>query len=633
MDHNDSCPQPQCPETVKNLLADVPASPGVYFFKDAAGRILYIGKAKQLKKRVASYFRAQGTGLGPKNQAMVAQIASLDTLSTATEKEALLLEASLIKKHKPRYNVVLRDDKSYILFKLEKGSAYPRLTLTRRVVQDGSVYYGPFTSGLAAKETWKAIQAMFPLRRCKDTVFRNRVRPCLYHQIGLCLAPCVLDVDPGEYAKLVGHVEMLLAGRSNDLTRALEEQMKAASQAMEYEKAAEIRDRIRAVQRTVERQVVVLPQGGDVDVLGLAETDDGLALGLLFVRQGRLLDKKSFFWPGLALADGSEALLGFLGQFYGAGTRGSGRFIPERIVAPLAMDEDGEWSSQALAELLSEERGSCVRVGPPKTGQDKQLVAMARSNALQDAQKREENPLPELLARRLGLADPVQRIEAVDISHTRGQETRAGLVVFEGDTPAKDQYRVYTLGEDLPPGDDYAALAAFARRRIESGPPWPDVLLIDGGKGQLAAVVRSLEREGQAGLFPLAAIAKEKRAVKGKYSTRKSHGLRDQVFVPGRKNPLDLKPGSEELLFLQRVRDSVHNFVIGRHRRARNKAALKGEVLSLPGVGPKTARLLWDAFPSVAAMAEAPIEELIAIPGLGKRKAEALIQELKKLKG
>ena len=625
---------------LRDLAREAPPGPGVYLFKDPGGRILYVGKAKNLKRRLASYFRQGEMSLAVKTRAMLAAAASLDTLVTATEKEALLLEAGLIKKHKPRFNIVLRDDKSFILFKLEKRAEYPRLTLTRRVLRDGSVYYGPFTSALAARETWKAVQAMFPLRRCKDSVFRNRVRPCLYHQIGLCLGPCVLDVGREEYAALVRQVELLLSGRSGELTRALAEQMQAASKNLEYEQAARLRDRIRAVQQTIERQAVVLPGGGDLDVLGLAAVEAGLALCVLFVRQGRLLDKKTFFWPNVGLEDGPEALAGFLGQFYGAGSRGSGRFVPERILLPLAPSqgeaegEDDDWGVNALAELLSEERKSLVRISCPASARDKGLLAMARSNALQDAEKRGREDPGEALARKLGLAAPPRRIEAVDVSHTQGEETRVGLVVFEQGRPAKDSYRLYALPQGVAQGDDYAALASFVEQRLASGPPWPDLLLIDGGKGQLAAVERSLEGLDRTGLFPLAAIAKARdRDLQGGQARRRAHALEDRVFLPGRKNPLPLRPGSAELLFLQHVRDTVHNYVIGRHRRARTRKALSGELLGLPGIGPKTARLLWDHFPSLEAMAEATEDDLAAIPGLGRKRAAALGEELRKLKG
>lgn len=282
-----------------------------------------------------------------------------------------------------------------------------------------------------------------------------------------------------------------------------------------------------------------------------------------------------------------------------------------------------------------------MRIAPPRNNAEKQLVALAAANAREWAWENSQNrehkgkeALLESLARKMGLPKPLLRLEAVDISHHAGEHTRAGMVVFEHGEPRKEHYRVYKLPEELPNGDDYAALAAWVSRRLESGPPWPDLLLVDGGKGQLAAVHAALERAGQAGLFPLASIAKERVKAPGAQSgRRKTHGLRDSVYLPGRKNPLPLKPGSPELLFLQHVRDSVHNFAIGRHRRARRTAVLSSELLRLPGVGPKTARLLWERFPSLEAMTAAGLEDLLAIPGLGSKRAATLHKQLRTLKG
>jgi len=627
-------------QTLRKRLADIPSQPGVYLYKDEAGRVIYVGKAKHLRKRVASYF-ANLPRHTPKTRAMLAQARGIDYLCTATEKEALLLEASCIKKHRPRYNIVLRDDKQYILFRLDKRHDYPRLTLTRKVGKDGALYFGPFTSAHAARATWKALHRIFPLRRCSDRSMRNRVRPCLYHHIKLCLAPCVLDVDTEAYARMVRRVELLLSGRSGELLHLLDDEMQRAAEALEFEKAAELRDQIRAVERTVEQQSAVLPGEVDMDVLGLAETRDGLALGLLFVRQGRLLDRKNYFWSGLTLEEGQEVLQGFLGQYYGPHS-----FIPERLVLPWPLvprEGDGDCEEQdeapetcpdpqaLLAEVLAEQRGGRVRIAPPGNSAEKRLVALAGANAKEAALSGEQKPLLESLAEKLHLPAPPRRIEAVDISHHGGRQTRAGVVVFEDAEPRKDAYRVYTIPPEVPAGDDYAALAAWLERRLESGPPWPDLLLIDGGRGQVAAVERAMERAGQTGLFPLAGIAKEKVRTAGA-ARRKAHGLEDSIFLPGRKNPAALKPGSPELLFLQHVRDSVHNFTIGRHRRAKRADALSGELLRLPGVGPKTARLLWDAFPTFQAMTEASLEQLQAIPGLGKKKAASLHEQLQALR-
>ncbi len=651
---------------LKAQLPDIPTLPGVYLYKDADGRIIYVGKAKHLRKRLASYARDDAAHT-PKTRAMLKLAVRVDTLCTDTEKEALLLEASLIKKHRPRYNIVLRDDKQYVLFKLERRSEFPRLILTRRVVRDGSLYYGPFTSAQAAREAWKAIHQLFPLRRCTDRTLNNRVRPCLYHHIGLCLAPCVLDVDRTQYATMVKRVELLLSGRGGELLGSLKKEMLDASEALEFEKAAVLRDRIRAVEQTIEKQTTVLHTAEDMDVLGLARTEDGLALGLLFIRQGRLLDRKNFFWPKLALEDGREVLEGFLSQYYNPQ-----RFIPDKILLPWDLEaecttnqessditaaKDPEETNNTLAQdcnetsagdlpfmeafalVLAERRGSAVKIHPPRSGTEKQLVAMAETNARESAAVGKAAPLRTMLtslAAKLHLPPLDEnkpfRIESVDVSHTSGQETRAGMVVFEDGEARKDQYRVYKFDDEGLTNDDYGVMRSWTRRRIKSGPPWPDLLLIDGGKGQLAMIEKTLEDEGQPGLWNLAAIAKTRSLSARDGIRRKAHALDDRIFLPGRKNPMPIKEGSPELLFLQHVRDTVHNFVIGRHRRSHRKSALSGELLSLPGVGQKTARLLWDRFPSLDAMLEASPESLMRLPGFGKKKAETLYATLQQLR-
>jgi len=596
----------------------LPVDPGVYLFKEASGKIIYVGKAKNLRKRLASYF-ANSARLTAKTTVMLGLARSVDTLCTATEKEALLLEASLIKTHRPRYNILLRDDKQYVLFKLDKTHDWPRLILTRRVARDGSLYYGPFTSALAAKEAMKAIQRVFPLRRCKDHVFANRTRPCLYHFMGSCRAPCRLPVPREEYQAMVRGVELLLSGRSGELTRQLKSEMDAAAKAMDFEAAAVLRDQIRAVEHTLERQAAVLTgREEDLDAVGLVDTGAGLALGLLFVRRGSLIDKKTFFWPNLVLEDAGEALSGFLAQFYGPG-----RFIPPKILLPWTIEDQ-----DTAAEALSEMRGGPVRLATPRGELEKRLVSMAGENARQDAAIRENPPILPLIQGRLNLPREPQRIEAVDISHLSGHKPVAGQVVFIEGKQSKADYRLYNLDELEGAADDYAALAAYARRRLKSGPPWPDLLLVDGGRGQLSAVQRVLDEEAVEPI-PLAGISK---AREGGRTIRRHGDVQDQIFLPGRKNPVELRAGSPELLFLQNIRDCAHRFVLSRHRRSRKKKALEGELLKLPGVGTRTACLLWEHFPSLEAMAQAGIEELAALPGLGRKKAESLHQALQTLR-
>ena len=615
---------------------DYPECPGCYLMKDASGRIIYVGKANSLRNRIGSYFRSP-EHLPAKTRVMMDKVAGINILCTHSEKEALLLESSLIKKHRPRYNIVLRDDKSYILFKLDTQSSYPRLSLTRKVSSNGALYFGPFTSAQGARETLKAVNRIFALRKCKDSTFRNRTRPCLQHHMGRCLAPCVFQVDPKRYAQMVKNLKLFLSGRSKELLNQLGQEMHQASQNLEFEKAASLRDQIRAVQRTVEQQTVVLPDQEDCDVLALAETDQELVVGASFIRQGTLLDHKTFFWTqaqdaplGEALEEksedwpletqtdsqvqgGEDVLRTVLLQFYTPE-----RFIPQRIIIPFQLrDPDVE-------NILTERRGETVHLIPAWRQQDKKLIDLARTNALQSRREDDTQQTVHSLARKLRMKHPPRRIEGVDVSHLSGQGTVVGQIVAENGRLKPDEYRLYSFPELEGSKDDYAALAAWVKKRMRSGPPWPDLVLIDGGKGQLAAVGKALEQEmaedSQAsserpGEFELAALAK---------GARRQGELEERVFVPERKNPLPLQPGSKELLLMQNLRDAAHRFVLSRQRRSRSKKVLNSRLESLPGVGPRTARLLWDKFGSLQAMLHAQPKDFMATPGIGAQKAKSL---------
>lgn len=689
--------------------SSIPATPGVYLYKDASGRIIYVGKAGNLRRRVLSYFRPADQ-LTAKTAAMISRAADIEFLNTTSEKEALLLEASLIKKHRPHYNICLRDDKQYVMFRLSERDPFPRLEIVRRMKKrDGARYFGPFTAGLAARETWKTIHRIFPLRRCSDRAMKNRETPCLYHHIHLCSAPCTGEITPEAYADMTRRVTLLLSGKSRELVDLLQKAMEKAAEELEFEKAATLRDQIRAIEKTVEKQGIVLQNGADMDVLGLVSLPDGLALGVVFVRHGLVQDRSAFFWPGLGLEDASELLISFLGQFYHA--EGS---IPARIILPylpwetgmsgqaftvdsqsalvtpqssssmvspfmegggytpcfcgedtlaasphekeapgkdteargpslmeeaLALLKAQEQSSPAeeeaegretLEEALSELRGGPVRIAVPRNEEERRLMDMARSNARESARNRKEASLAEKLAAAFHDERPVVRVECADVSHTGGESTKVGAVVYEDGRPRREDYRVWNI--EGAGGDDYAALTLWAKRRLEHGEPWPDLLLIDGGRGQLAAVDKVLREElATDGRLPflLAGIAKA-RDEKG-HADRRAGNVADRIFVPGRSNPLPLREGCPELLFLQVVRDAAHDFSIGRHRQARARHAFSGELRQLPGIGPHTARLLWEHFDSVAEMKAAGVEKLMELPGIGKKKAEALREALQKL--
>lgn len=600
------------------VAKDYPTDPGVYLMKSAQGKVLYVGKAKNLRARLGSYFR--GEIVHPKTRLLVSRIAGVDVLLTATEKEALLLEASLINKHRPRFNIVLRDDKSYILFKLDKTHEFPKIAFTRRVVRDGSAYFGPFTSSQAARQTWRELGKMFPLRKCRDASFRNRVRPCLYHFIGQCLGPCVGNVTREDYAVLVRRVEAFLSGRSGEVIRRLEREMQDASENLLFERAAELRDLVSAMKKTIEGQSVVLPTHADLDVLNVFAAGEGMGLSVLFIRQGRLLDRANFFWPDFGEDELTEALPSFLTQFYRPE-----RFIPPVVLMPAKLSQLMEAHMEATADILTERRCAPVRIGIPRAREEHDLVEMAQANAsraVREASTIHEEQMPALLGRKLHLGREISRIEAVDVSHLGGTGMRVGMVVYEDGRFKKEDYRAYALDDLEGSADDYAALARWVERRICSGEPWPDLVLIDGGKGQLAAVERAMLQAGMPNLWECASIVK---------SGRSKNAKDDLIFRPGRKNPLAIKPGSRELLFLQRLRDAVHDFTVGRQRMVRKKTALKSEILSLPGVGPKTARLIWERFGTLEAMRNATLEEVLEIPGMGPKKAPSVLEMLRVL--
>ena len=686
------------------IPSNIPTAPGVYLYKDAGGHIIYVGKARNLRKRVLSYFRPQDQ-LTAKTKAMISHASSMEFLITTTEKEALLLEASLIKKHRPHYNICLRDDKQYIMFRISEKEPFPRMEIVRRMKRhDGAKYFGPFTSGMAARETWKTIHRIFPLRRCSNKVMNNRQTPCLYHHIHLCSAPCTGEITQSDYAVLIRKVIMLLSGKSTELVDMLNTAMMTAADNLDFECAASLRDQIRSIEKTVEKQAIVLQSSKDIDVIGLVSLEDGLALGIVFVRHGLVQDRSAFFWPGLSLEDASELLLSFLGQFYHAG-----RSIPPRIVIPylpwnssiehsfhtldsssalvaprsstnlgspflagenstpcflgkgllanleespspstiipetqkdnkfLPPDEktgsnEEKESQEALESMLAELRGGPVHISVAKSEEERRLLEIARSNARESAKNRKDNSLAQKLSAAFHSSHPIVRVECADVSHTGGESTKVGAVVYEDGRPLKSDYRVWNI--EGAHGDDYAALSLWAQKRIEHGEPWPDLMLIDGGRGQLAAVHKilfaalALQNENKLP-FLLAGIAKA-RNERGQ-ADRRAGNVADRIFIPGRSNPLALKEGCPELLFLQAVRDAAHDFSIGRHRQARAKQVFHGELQQLPGIGRKTAQLLWNHFNSVAEMKEATAEKLANIPGIGTKKAEAIVQALKTL--
>ncbi|MDD6088678.1 MAG: excinuclease ABC subunit UvrC [Desulfovibrionaceae bacterium] len=590
--------------------------PGVYLYKDAVGTVVYVGKASNLRRRILSYFRDD---IPPKTEAMLRCARNLETIITRTEKEALILEAELIRRYRPHYNILLKDGGRYCLFRIGTD-AFPRLEIVRRAGRDGASYFGPFPSASSAAETLKTVRALFPMRRCSDRSFRNRVRPCLYYHMGRCPAPCAGMITEEQYAETVRSVTRLLSGRTKDTLHVLHEYMEKASDELDFEKAAVFRDRIRAVEATAERQSVLFHDGRDVDAIGIARIAEGLGLGLLSVRDGCLIDARTFFFPGLSTED-SEDLVGvFLRQFYMADDTPQ---PPSKILVPWFPGSEEE-SVGVLEDALSDRAGFTVRIAMPGERDEISLVDMAERNAAESAALRKNQDLAGSLARLFGTNRPIERIECVDISHTGGRNTRAGMVVFEQGRPVKESWRNYRI--DGADGDDFAALAMWAERRCREAQPMPDLLLIDGGKGQISSVERVFRDCDGDRPHILAGIAKA-RTEDGR-SDRRAGNTADRIFVSGRVNALPFRDGSKELLYLQHIRDTAHHFAIGRHREARGHAVVQSELLRIPGIGPAAARRLWDHFSSVEAMIAATEDELRAIPGIGARRAAELASRL-----
>ncbi len=639
----------------KPLSQSIPTSSGVYIYKDKNNKIIYIGKAINLRKRVFSYFRPEHT-LTPKTSLMISHACSIETITTTTEKEALLLEASLIKKHHPRFNIVLRDDKQYVLFKISTKDKYPRLEITRSVKKDNAKYYGPFTSGVLARETWKNIHRLFPLRRCSDKAFNNRVRPCLYHFMGQCLAPCTQDVSKEEYAKVVHKVNLLLSGRSNELKEEITLLMQKAAEDLDYEQAGIHRDQLIAIEKTLEKQSAVLTDGGDRDIIAIIQSKFGLSLGLVFVRNGMMIDSRAFHWQGLDFAESHELLLSFLVQFY------ANAYIPEHIILPFlpqSIEEDKEIQEdktseiELLAQSFTEMRAANlhieankqqaqVRIRLAKDANENRLIEIAQSNAKESLRNKTEKPIGEMLApyfvdknSKNAEIKSIDRIECVDVSHTFGKATKVGMVVFDKGNEAKEDYRAWNIDAN---GDDYLALAKWAELRIvrtqEGRANFPDLILIDGGKGQLSTVYKALleayqkntDKNAEELPFYVASIAKA-RDEEGKQD-RRAGNVSDRIFLPNRTNPINMKAGSQELLYLQKVRDAAHNFSIRKHRQARTKLALTSELQRLQGIGEKTIEALFAHFQSIEEIIKASPEELAKVPSISKKRALELHAKL-----
>ncbi|MGB5217734.1 MAG: excinuclease ABC subunit UvrC [Smithella sp.] len=602
-------------DALKEKVASFPKSPGVYLMKDAVRKIIYVGKANDLKSRVTSYFTGKDTR--PMAPFLMARVHDIEFINTATPKEALILENNLIKRHRPRYNVTLRDDKTYYHLSLDPAEKFPRLQLVRKRLNNGALYFGPYPSGLAAKETLRFVQQIFPLRTCRNRDFQLRPRPCLEYQIGKCLAPCKGLIDEKAYGKLVQSVVSFLQGRRRELISELKKQMNEASQELIFEEAARLRDRIAALEHALEKQNVDWGDDKDQDVVGLYEHDNNYQLCILFVRGGKLLGSKSFA-PVKARTDTAEIISSCLTQYYDDET-----IIPDEIIIPCRLPDE-----EVIVEWLTEKKEKKVVLTVPSIGTKNALLDMAIENArnlweaAHKSREQKENAL-QILQQKLSLAKLPRRIECYDISNISGKNAVGSQVVFQDSEPDKSAYRRYRI-ETLTEPDDYGMMHEVLSRRFTHTENLPDLVVVDGGKGQLnvaLSVLRDLKIKVDA-----IGLAKEERAIissKGipKKRTAKSE---DRVYLPGRKDAVSLSAWPQALKILQQARDEAHRFALSYHHQVKEKDDLVSILDDIADVGAARKKILLKHFGTVKNIRQASLDQLQQVSGISKSVVERI---------
>jgi excinuclease ABC subunit C len=640
---------------LEEQLKLLPDRPGCYIYKDADGRVIYVGKAISLKNRVRQYFQSS-RNLTPKVLSMVGQIASIEHIVTDSEVEALILESNLIKKHKPKYNIRLRDDKHYPYLRLTLGDKWPRLLVARSMRKDGSRYFGPYTSTQPMWDTMKLARRLFPLRTCNDP--SKYPRACLQYHIGRCLAPCLADFDKqAEYAQAVKDLGAFLEGRSDEVEKRIRSRMEEAAGNLEFERAAELRDQMFAIGKVTEKQKIISQEMIDLDAIAYARGHDEACLQVFFVRQGKLVGRDQFIMAGAEELSGSDILAAFIEQHYNQTT-----FIPKEILVA----EDLEDAS-VLEEWLSQKRGSKVTLRKPQRGDKRELVDMVMANAREGMAERHKQREQELattegameeLQGGLKLAKLPFRIECFDISHTQGSEVVASMVVFEGGKPKKADYRRFKMKVDR--NNDFANMAEAVTRRFKRGlaeraaivegrvkdleeglvaaeaeeeylegaeseegteipapgegpkfAAFPDLLIIDGGKGQLSYAREAMRSLGVEHIRTFG-LAKEE----------------ELLCEEGREEWIRLARGSQALFLLQRVRDEAHRFAITYHRKLHRKASTHSRLDDVPGIGPKRKKELLKTFGSIKRIREASVVEIAALPGMNREIAERVLEHL-----
>lgn len=594
---------------ISEKLSAAPDSPGVYLMKDEKGEIIYVGKAKSLKKRLSSYFlKTDAPDL--KTGIMVSKVRDFDVILTPSENEALILEASLIKKHSPKYNILLKDGKQYPCLRLNPKEEYPALEIVRKIKKDGAVYFGPFSSGSAVRQTLELINRTFKLRKCKNPS-KNLGRPCLNYQMGVCLGVCSGTVSPEEYLETIREVILVLKGRTVSLLKKLREDMQAAAEAEAYEKAAEIRDRIFSLERLMEKQSVVSSDLLDRDAMGIARDGDYVSVSVIFVRGGYVSGSRNYFFKVFE-KDEHDILSSFISRFYD-----DSGFVPREVLTQVNLPD-----SEALSEYLAIIAKRKVSVFCPSRGEKTGIVGMAMENAekhLRDKINARSSDMAvlEILKRRLMLPSLPRKIECFDNSNMAGTEPVSAMVVFSDAKPDKKHYRKYAIKE-ASGNDDYACMLEVIKRRyskISSEEDMPDLLLIDGGRGQLSMALLALSELGLDNTFSVASIAKR---------DEKAGETRDKIYLPGRSNPVNFGKEDSGLLLLERIRDEAHRFVITFQRKRRETKTIRSVLDSIQGIGAKRKQTLLRHFKSIEAIAAAEISEIAALPGMNDKNAESL---------
>ena len=602
----------QYPLELESLRKVLPHGPGVYLFIGPQNRVIYVGKAKNLKKRVLSYFRSSNNA-PTKTARMMKMAQRLEFILTLTEKEAFILENDLIKKFKPRYNIILRDDKQYPCLRLNIREPYPRLGIVRKIKKDGALYFGPFSSANAVRSTTRVISRVFKLRKCKGQKLKHRERPCINFQMDRCLAPCARTVPNEAYGEMVKQVRLFLEGRNTELVGALKKDMAEAAARLDFEEAAEIRDRVHAIGKTVERQHVVSRRMADQDIIGIAGKEEVRQLAVMFVRRGHLLGSRHFLFENsnAALVEVMEA---FLKQYY------SGQvFIPGTILLSEPVEE-----SDSLRMWISEMAGKKVVIHCPQRGEKKKLVQIAVANAgnlLAGHQVTQKEALLESARSILKLKKVPRTIEGLDISNLQGVNAVGVVAAFKDGEPDRRNYLNFRI-KRIDGIDDYGMMAEVVERRI-ARPPLPDLFLVDGGKGHLSAVKKvldhQLERSGAAPLPEVISLAKPDEFLGERH---------DKIYIPGRKNPIRLGPDHPVLFLMMRIRDEAHRRAVIYHRKLRSKSLTRSVLDGIPGVGKQRKKSLLKYFKGIDRIAKADVEELCAVPGINRNLALKITDRL-----